>query len=139
MPGTRDHDPLIIEEFEGWWQRGDPDSAPSNHFIQADNIQYFQSGIETRYGLRNYLTDPLPTLQILRVYNYTTQTGQTLLVLTVGGNIYHIKKSTDPIGAPILHVEEMEDFGFVAINGRAYISPFRTRLDAQGDLSLIHI
>jgi len=133
MPGTRDHDPLIIEEFEGWWQRGDPDSAPSNHFIQADNIQYFQSGVGTRDGLRNYLVDPLPTLQILRVYNYTTQTGQTLLVLTVGGNIYHVKKPTDLVGAPILTIAEMQDFGFVAINGRAYISPFKTYVNAQGE------
>jgi hypothetical protein len=48
MPGTRDHDPLVIEEFGGLWQRGDPESAPSDHFIQADNIQYIHSGCETR-------------------------------------------------------------------------------------------
>ena len=28
MPGTRDHEALVIEDFQGWWQRGDPESAP---------------------------------------------------------------------------------------------------------------
>ena len=133
MPGTRDHDPLVIEDFQGWWQRGDPESAPSDHFTQADNIQYLHSGIETRDGLINYILNPLPPLQILRIYNYVTLTGQTLIVLTVGGKIYHITGPGSVSPNPILTIPEMEDFGFVAINGRAYITPFKTYTNASGE------
>jgi hypothetical protein len=111
MPGTRDHDPLVIEEFEGWWKRGDPESAPSDHFIVADNIQYFHSGVETRDGIVSYVDNLLPpnTLKPLRVYNYTMQTGQSLTI------------------------PAMEDFGFIAINGRAYITPFKSYINASGE------
>jgi len=115
------------------WQRGDPESAPSDHFTQADNIQFFHSGIETRDGLINYILNPLPPLQITRVYNYVTQTGQTLIVLTVGGKIYHITGPGSVSPNPILTIPEMEDFGFVAINGRAYITPFKTYTNPTGE------
>jgi len=133
MPGTRDHDPLVIEEFQGWWQRGDPESAPSDHFLQADNIQYFHSGVETRNGLVNYIDNPIPPLRVKRIYNYVTQSGQTLIVLTDGGKIYHILGPGNVISTPILTIPAMEDFGFVAINGRAYITPFKTYTNAQGE------
>jgi hypothetical protein len=133
MPGTRDHEPLVIEDFEGLWQRGDPESAPSDHFIQADNINYFHSGVETRDGVANYLTENDQPLQVLRVYDYVTQTGQTLLVLTVGGKIFHIKKSNAGAITPILTIPAMEDFGFVAIAGRAYITPFKTYTNPNGE------
>ena len=133
MPGTRDHDPLVIEEFQGWWVRGDPESAPSDHFIKADNIQYFHSGVETRDGIISYIENlPSPnTLKPIRIYNYTTQIGQSLLVLSEGGKIYHVKAGV--ILGPILTIAAMEDFGFVAINGRAYITPFKTYTNASGE------
>ena len=130
MPGTRDHDALVIEEFGGWWQRGDPESAPSDHFIQADNVQYFHSGVETRDGLTKYLDNSPTGLQIVRIYNYITQTGPTLIALAVGGKIYHIKNGV--VSAPILTIPTMEDFGFVGINGYAYITPFKTYTNPDG-------
>jgi len=133
MPGTRDHDPLVIEDFAGWWSRGDLESAPSDHFIQADNVQYFHSGVETRDGLTNYILNPLPPFKVLRIYNYVTQQGQTLIVLAEGGNIYHILGPTSVASMPILTIPAMEDFGFMAINGRAYITPFKTYTNAQGE------
>lgn len=131
MAGTRDHDPLVIEEFNGWWIRGDYESAPSDHLIQADNVQYFHSGVETRDGLINYIASPLPPLKIKRIYNYVTQKGQTLLALNDTGSIYHILGSTNTVHL-ILTIPTMEDFGFVAINGRAYITPFKTYTDDYG-------
>jgi hypothetical protein len=134
MPGTRDHEALVIEDFQGWWQRGDPESAPSDHFIQADNVQYFQSGVETRNGLRIYVQNyPSEALAIkyLRIYNYITQTGQTLIALGEGGKIWHIHSGA--AYGPILTIPAMEDFGFVAINGRAYITPFKNYTNASGE------
>src|SRR6188474_2716337 len=106
MPGTRDHEPLVIEDFDGWWAKGDPESAPSNHFTQADNIQYFQSGFETRYGIVPYVASPTVVLKPKRQYNYTTQQGDTLLLLSEGGKIYHIKAGV--ILGPILTITAME-------------------------------
>lgn len=131
MPGLRDHPPIVIEDFNGLWDRGDDESAPSDHFIQADNIQFFNSGVETRDPLEKYQDVLVPLRKVLRVYNYVMQTGQSLLVLTEGGTIYHIIGRTTVHG-PILTIPTMEDFGFVAISGRAYITPFKTYVNAQG-------
>ena len=131
MGGLRDHQPLVIEQFDGWWNRGDPESAPSDHFIVADNVQYFNSGVETRDAINQYQSVASPLTKIRRVYNYVMQTGQSLLVLTDGGKIYHLIGNTTVHG-PILTIPAMEDFGFVAIAGRAFITPFKTYVNAQG-------
>jgi hypothetical protein len=133
MPGIRDHEAIVIEQFGGWWKRGDPESAPSDHFTQADNVQYFHSGVETRDAIDKYQDQAsvIPLSKIRRVYNYVMQTGQTLLVLVEGGKIYHVVSPTVMHG-PILTIPAMEDFGFVAYNGRAYITPFKTYVNAHG-------
>lgn len=131
MPGLRDHEPIVIEQFGGLWARGDPESAPSDHFTQADNVQYFNSGFETRSPIDKYQTTGSPLGHIVRVYNYVMQTGQSLLVLIEGGNIYHVI-GPSTVHGPILSIPEMEDFGFVAISGRAYITPFKTYTNSQG-------
>lgn len=127
----RNHQPIVIESFNGLWNRGDEDSVPSDHFIQADNVQFFNSGFETRDPLNKYQNVVVPLGTILRVYDYVMQTGQSLLVLIEGGEIYHCIGTTTVHG-PILTIADMEDFGFVAINGRAYITPFKTYTDTNG-------
>lgn len=131
MPGLRNHQPIIIEQFNGLWARGDAESCPLDHFTQADNIQYFNSGFETRDPLNKYQNVAVPLGTILRVYDYVMQTGQSLLVLIEGGEIYHCVSPT-VVHGPILTVAGMTDFGFVAINGRAFITPFKTYQDSLG-------
>jgi hypothetical protein len=128
MPGVRDHEPIVIEQFGGLWDRGDDESVPSDHFIKAENIQYFYSGFQTRDAIDRYQNVTTPLAKIKRMYNYVMQTGQSLLVLTEGGKIYHLIGATTVHG-PILTIPEMDDFGFVDIAGRAYITPFKTYLD----------
>jgi hypothetical protein len=130
--GVRDHDPIIIEEFKGLWDRGDPETCPSDHFIVADNVQYFESGVESRNPLTKWQVTTgtyLRTAQ--RIHNYVMQDGQSLLILTRGGTIYHM------IGPSILHgpiatFPAASDFNMVSIAGRAYITPFHTLTDATG-------
>jgi len=129
--GLRDHDPIIIEEFNGWWDRGDAESVPSDHFIVADNVQYFNSGVETRDPIDKYQTLGTPLGKILRFYDYVMQSGQSLIVLVEGGKIYHVI-GADVMHGPVLTIPEMTDFGFVAVNGRAYITPFKTYTNSQG-------
>jgi len=131
MPGVRDHEPIVIEDFNGLWDRGDDESAPSDHFIQADNIQYFNSGFETRDPIDKYQTGTPLGQKVLRVYDYVMQTGQSLLVLVEGGKIYHCIGPSITHG-PILTIAAMTDFAFVAIAGRAFITPFKTYTNSQG-------
>lgn len=144
MPGMRDHEAFIIEEFGGLWDRGDPESVPADHFIEATNVQFFDSGVETRDPLDKYHTD-VALNNIYRVYDYVTvgpgsTGGPTLLVLTIAGGpggttgtIHHItSKAAAAIPFQVLSLAGMTDFGFVAINGRAYITPFHSLPDKQG-------
>ena len=131
MPGQRDHEPVVIESFNGLWDRGDAESCPLDHFTQADNIQFFHSGFRTRDAVDKYQTETAALGRIVRVYNYVMQTGQSLLVLREGGDIFHlIAPST--VHGPILSIADMQDFGFVAVAGRAYITPFKSTANAQG-------
>lgn len=126
----RDHDPIVLEEFNGLWRRGDEDSCPIDHFPDCNNIKFIESGFETRPGLDTLIAKG----NILRMYNYKMQNGESLIALDTNGDIYHsVPPWTSPtIHGPILHVDDMTDFGFVAIAGRAYISPFKTYTDNNG-------
>lgn len=124
----RDHSGVILEEFNGWWQRGDAESCPIDHFPQADNIQYFFSGFGTRDPLDQYQSLGTALGKVLRVFMYTMQTQESLLVLVQGGSIYHIKSASVILG-PILTIATMTDFNAVSWAGRAYITPFFTDTD----------
>lgn len=127
MPGLRDHEPVVIEEFNGLWDRGDPESCPLDHFTQADNVQYLHSGVQTRDPIDKWQNTPTPLKAIVRIYTYAIPTGQTFLVLTEGGLLYHV---TDTATATlILSLPLMQDFGFCSYNGRAYITPFKAYHD----------
>ena len=130
MP-LRDHEGIVIEEFMGLWARGDADSTPQDHFSDCENVQYIQSGFRTRDGLDTFL----PYANIVRMYTYVMQTGQSLLSLDTGGSIYH-SASPAPY-TPILTIAGMKDFGFIAIDGRAYINPCEIGTDLQGNQYLI--
>lgn len=123
----RDHDPIVIEEFNGLWDRGDADSVPQDHFSDCNNIQFIQSGFKTRDGLDTYRAVP----NIVRIYNYVMQTGESLLILDGSGRIYHSINETTLYG-PILTITGMTDFGFIPVAGRAYITPFFTETNALG-------
>lgn len=115
----RGHQSIPIEEFNGLWRRGGADSCPPDHFSDCNNIQYIESGWETRDGV-NIIFPGL--LKILKIKNYPKVVGETQLVLTSAGIIY----DTGFLGNVILSIPGMLDFGLVIIGGRAYISPSTT-------------
>jgi len=130
----RDHAPFVIEELNGLWDRGDDETCPSNHFTVADNIQFTESGIETRYPLARWQDgsgSTIPLTMIQRAYNYVMQTGQSLLVMVRGGAIYHLI-GPNTVHGPIATFPAATDFGFISIAGKAYITPFSTRIDVTG-------
>src|SRR5262245_16984316 len=124
---VRDHAPIVIEEFNGLWRRGDADSCPIDHFSNCENIQFIESGFRTRDGIDTYRAVANP----LMMYNYVMQTGDSLIILDANGDFYHSINETVTYG-PILHVTNCTDFGFVSYNGRAYITPFTSYQNPLG-------
>jgi len=126
----RDHDPIVIESFNGLWDRGGDEAIPLDHFKQAKNIQYIDSGYTTRDGLN--IGVPGVT-NVVRHYNYKLQDGESLIVLDSLGQIFHVLlDGSNTVHGPILTIAAMDDFGFQAIAGRAYINPFENFTDSDG-------
>lgn len=127
----RDHEPIIINQFGGLWNRGSPESTPLDHFQDCENIKFLaDEGFCTRDGIGISQSVATPLSNIKRIYNYPTQTGNTLIVLTYDdatniGKIYHVVNATTVHG-PLLSISNMQDFAFQPYAGRAYISPFKT-------------
>lgn len=133
----RDHQPIELTKFNGLWDRGEVTEVPIDHFQGCENIRFVGSGsVTTRYGIDKHQNVAVPLGNVVRLYNYITTTGSTLLALTydgVDGKIYHVVNSTTVHG-PLLTIAGMEDFGFAPYNGRAYITPFKTY--TQGSLNV---
>lgn len=124
----RDHQPIVLEEFNGLWSRGDIEETPMDHFSDCENIKFVgSSSFGTRDGIGRHQDVASPLSNILRMYNYPTEDKNTILVLTSAGEIYHVVDSATIFG-PILTIPTMTDFGFVPYSGRAYITPFTTEL-----------
>jgi len=131
----RDHEPIVIDKFNGLWDQGDPEKTPLDHWRDVENVDFVgQSSCKSRDGLDIYEETASPLGQVFRIYNYITQDANTLLVLTfdgTDGSIYHVAGPATVLG-PILTIEGMTDFGFAPYAGRAYITPFASF--AQGDV-----
>lgn len=127
----RDHAPIVIDKFNGLWQRGDKENTPLDHFTECENIKFVgENSFETRPGITISQEVAVPLENVKRIYNYPTQTGNTLIVLTHDpdtneGKIYHVVNATTVYG-PLLTITGMTDFAFIPYAGRGYISPFST-------------
>lgn len=124
----RGHKEIVVNKFNGLWDQGDPDNTPADHFSDCENIRYVGfNSFATRYGIDPFQNVAGPIGNIVRIYNYITQSKNTLIVLTYDGTtgkIYHVVDSTTIF--LILTITGMSDFGFVPYAGRAYITPFGT-------------
>lgn len=115
MPEFIDHSPIVINEFNGLWKRGDADSTPLDHFSDCNNVAFIQGGFKWRDGIDTYL----PIDDVKRIYTFTKTTGQSLLILNGSGEFI----DSDFPTAPFLTVTDTTDFGFIQFDGRAYITP----------------
>lgn len=135
MP-VRGHQPIDLSNLKGLWFRGDDSpNTPLDHMQDCNNIQFCGTAFRTRDGLGISQTVAVPLDNVYRIYNYPTQTANTILVLTydgVTGNIYHVVDAATVY--LILTKTGMTDFAFVPYAGRAYISPFVTV--TTGDLNI---
>lgn len=128
MGQLRDHEGVVISEFNGLWRRGSPEETPLDHFQDCNNVVSGSgNSVFTRPGLDISQDVALPLSNVKRIYNYPTNDANTLIALVINdmgeGEIYHIVDSTTVFG-PVLTIDGMEDFAFIPYAGRAYISPF---------------
>ena len=124
----REHEPVLLEEFNGLYNRGTIVDTPMDHFSDCVNLKFIgDDAFGSRDGIGLHQALATPTQNVLRIYNYPTADKQTLLVLVTGGKIYHVVDSLTVFG-PILTIATMTDFGFTPYAGRAYITPFTTAL-----------
>lgn len=128
----RSHKPQTIIDFFGLWDRGDVLSCPPDHFTDCENLQFGNGFFKSREGITPYQTAESAIPDAIRIYNYKTAEAEGVLALTSEGDIYHILGSSTIYG-PILSIPEMTDFGFTQWAGRAYITPYATFIDAEGD------
>lgn len=123
----RDHDPIVIENFGGLWDQDDPESCPLDHFPDGQNFTFQGTSVRTRDGIGISQDVALPLSNVKRLYNYPTNTGNTVIAMTYDaltdtGSIHHVVSDTIIFG-PLLSLVGMRDFAFVPFGGRAYISP----------------
>jgi len=114
----RGHAPIVIQEFNGLFDRGSDDVVPIDHFREGLNYRFTQLGVNTRGGISELTDFPTP---IVRVHLYT-RIGevQRLLILDNTGKLFDSEVS---LTVPIFTLATMVDFSSVSLFNRAYISP----------------
>lgn len=121
----RDHEAIVIEEFNGWYKRGDADSTPPDHFAEAINIGYIDSGFKTRDGIDPYINSKGGgTSLIVRMYSFDIEgANDGFITLDTNFDFYHVVPNIS--STLILHVTNADDFTMVTLVGRAYINPLK--------------
>src|SRR6516164_6556677 len=117
--GLRDHDPITIDEFNGWWQRGDIDSCPLDHWTESINIQFTESGFKTRDGIN--ASGFVNKSNILRIRSYNSASvGEGIIALDTSGKFWHLYGGS---AFNFLTIVAATDFARVEFFERVYISP----------------
>ena len=133
---VRGHEPVEFNNLKGLWQRGDPENVPLDHLADCNNITFKGNNIVTRPGVGISQDVVAPLENIKKIYNYPTQTANTLIILIDNagtGEIYHFVNPTTIYG-PLLSIIGMTDFSFVPYAGRGYITPFSSF--TTGDINI---
>ncbi len=127
----REHTPIAVTGFNGVYDRGQDDSCPQDHFIDAKNVRFDVSEVYTREGLSLSLTIP----NIRRTHSYKRM-GEVprLLILNSSGSIYD---STN-LASPIITIAGMTDFSCLTFYNRAYIAPHNGVTGLPGEFLYVY-
>lgn len=139
MDNVRDHTPVNLG-FNGLYKRGDDDNCPLDHFTDCNNIRFEPNAVLSRAGLEIFETDTgaiYAFLNIVRLYSFNRATDQDLILLDDAGNFYHSGSPTPLV--PILTIAGCEDFTFVSIANRGYISPIVDSMGMQDEFVYVYL
>lgn len=112
----RDHQPLMIDDPRGLFDRGEDESAPKDFFLTSQNNRFIKGGVKTREGSSSIIT--IASVRRAAIYKRIGE-AQRLLLLDGSG---HLFDSTN-LAAPILSIVGMTDFSAETMFNRAYITP----------------
>ena len=121
-----DHEPLVVRQFLGIFDRGDDDIVPTGYFRDSYNMKFFTNGVETRDGTSLSLT--LSSVRRMKVFHREGE-AQRLIILNNSGWIYDSLDLTKVI----LNIGTMTDFSMVMMYGRAYITPHNGKTGLPGE------
>src|SRR5580765_5587015 len=99
----RDHNPLILTNFRGTFDRGEDDTVPEGFFVSSQNVRFIQGGVTTRYGSNKAIQ--IGSVARIKIYKRIGEI-QRLIILSTTGNLYD---STNLV-TPILTIPTMIDF-----------------------------
>lgn len=127
----RNHQPVVINKFNGVWDRTIPDDVPIGKLRDGLNLD-FNGGCGTRKGFSNLpafggLTVPF-AIRRIETFKRIGEADR-LLILDTSGNIYD---STN-LSSPILTIAAMTDFAVLCLYNRAYISPHNGEKGLAGE------
>lgn len=109
--------PITVKSIGGLFSRGDGDTCPSDHLLEALNTKY-DKGIESRHG---FDLDTVVGFAIKRIMPYTRAGESTrYLILRNDGRLYD---SSVSLVTEMLYIPTMTDFSMINHNNRAYITP----------------
>lgn len=128
---SRDHDPIVLKDIRGLFDRGEEESVPRGYFLTSQNNKFLKNGVKTREGSSKIHT--ISSVKRQAIYKRTGE-AQRLLLLDGAGNIFD---STN-LAAPILTIVGMTDFSAQTIFNRAYITPHNGVTGLPGEVVYVY-
>lgn len=110
-----EHTKIRINKWKGLYSRGKYDAVPPGYQSVADNIQFLEGEVKTRFGFElSFAKEGL-----VRSFRYDRlNEASRYIVLTSSGSLYDSLYPADPLITNVSFV----DFSAVNINNRVYIS-----------------
>lgn len=122
---------ITIKSPQGRWGRGPDDTAPPDHCIDEQNLEFSHGQVGSRLGINTTLTASGGwdgTVKRVHVFKRVGEANR-LLILDANGKIYD---STNLV-SEVLSVAGMIDFACVILFNRAYIAPSTGQVGKTGE------
>lgn len=117
-----DHEGVTIRRFMGFFDRGNPESVPRNHFISESNLIFAEEEVLRRPGLSPLVLTDLPVKRV-RVVRVGSVTGY--MFATDEGVSSRLFFSGESLTTEIASFGVAFDFERVEFFGRTYITPLQ--------------
>lgn len=124
-----DHESFGFADHLGLFDRGESDSVPADHFVEATNLEFSHKGWNTRHGFLNFIT---LVGTVVRIHLYQrAEEAPRYLYLDGAGNL----RDTFSQPAVLINVAGAGDFSCISLFNRAYIT-FHDRITGKSGSSI---
>lgn len=122
----RDHQPIVIENIKGLFDRGENENVPLDHLVAANNVIYTNYGVKSRFGSDVAAQGIVPGGGMRRAHLYKL-IGEAIpreIVLAAGGAIIDLGT-----GTTIATIGGADDFFGITLYNRFYFTPIASFSD----------